>query len=124
MHDTAVRLAKRLPGLFQQIAAGKESIDVVCFGQARAVDSGNQFVTGLTDTDPALKPLIGATRSGAERRSIWSGRQPGRSAGAAYRRSQEVLTRWMRQGRHTSGHMRAICVHELVTSSAGMTCFP
>ncbi|WP_030610966.1 histidine-type phosphatase [Streptomyces fulvoviolaceus] len=63
MHDTAVRLAKRLPGLFQQIAKDKESIDVVSSGQGRAVDSGNQFVTGLTDTDPALKPLIGATRT-------------------------------------------------------------
>ncbi len=41
LHDTAVRMAKRLPTLFASIAKKKEPIDVVSSGQGRAIDSAN-----------------------------------------------------------------------------------
>ncbi|MDH6215561.1 hypothetical protein M2283_002865 [Streptomyces pseudovenezuelae] len=63
IQDTAVRMADRLPSLFKSIAAKGERIDVVSSGQGRAVDSGNLFAAALGDTDPELKPLIGATRT-------------------------------------------------------------
>lgn len=63
IHDTAVRAAERLPSLFSKIAADGEKIDVVSSGQGRAVDSANIYASGLTDTDPALRPLVGATRT-------------------------------------------------------------
>ncbi|MGW0579880.1 histidine-type phosphatase [Streptomyces sp. NPDC002920] len=63
IQDTAVRMAERLPSLFTGIAAKGEKIDVVSSGQGRAVDSANLYAAGLADTDPALKPLIGATRT-------------------------------------------------------------
>ncbi|MCZ0989340.1 histidine-type phosphatase [Streptomyces diastatochromogenes] len=63
LKDTAVRLQQRLPSLFGTIAANGEKIDVVSSGQGRAVDSGNVFAGALADTDPALKPLIGPTRT-------------------------------------------------------------
>ncbi|WP_329115006.1 histidine-type phosphatase [Streptomyces sp. NBC_01465] len=62
LHDTAVRMEKRLPDLFAGIAKDGRPIDVVSSGQTRAVDSGTAFTTGLTDAAPALKPLIGAAR--------------------------------------------------------------
>ncbi|MDF2268686.1 histidine-type phosphatase [Streptomyces coacervatus] len=63
IQDTAVRMAKRLPSLFAGIARDGEKIDVVSSGQGRAVDSGNLYAAALADTDPDLKPLIGATRT-------------------------------------------------------------
>ncbi|MER7373867.1 histidine-type phosphatase [Streptomyces lanatus] len=63
VHDTAVQMAKRLPGLFRKIAGDKEKIDVVSSGQGRAVDSANLYAAGLAGADPALKPLIGPTRT-------------------------------------------------------------
>lgn len=63
IQDTAVRMADRLPSLFRSIAAKGEKIDVVSSGQGRAVDSGTLFAAALGDTDPDLKPLIGATRT-------------------------------------------------------------
>ncbi|MDX3747976.1 histidine-type phosphatase [Streptomyces sp. AK08-02] len=60
---TAVRMEKRLPGLFAGIARNGEKIDVVSSGQGRAVDSGQLFADTLAATDPALKPLIGAGRT-------------------------------------------------------------
>ncbi|MEY9992483.1 hypothetical protein ABIE67_004515 [Streptomyces sp. V4I8] len=63
IHDTAVRMEKRLPGLFRRIAGDKEKIDVVSSGQGRAVDSANLYAAGLAEADPALKPLIGPTRT-------------------------------------------------------------
>ncbi|MCX4880665.1 histidine-type phosphatase [Streptomyces sp. NBC_00847] len=63
IQDTAVRLADRLPTLFASIARNGEKIDVVSSGQGRAVDSGNLFAAALGDSDPDLKPLIGATRT-------------------------------------------------------------
>ncbi|GAA4086399.1 histidine-type phosphatase [Streptomyces shaanxiensis] len=63
IHDTAVRMQQRLPGLFQRIAGDKEKIDVVSSGQGRAVDSANLYAAALAGTDPALKPLIGPTRT-------------------------------------------------------------
>ncbi|MFE0512367.1 histidine-type phosphatase [Streptomyces sp. NPDC058964] len=63
IQDTAVRMERRLPGLFATIAERGEKIDVVSSGQGRAVDSGNLFAGALADTDPALKPLIGPART-------------------------------------------------------------
>ncbi|MFI9175522.1 histidine-type phosphatase [Streptomyces lincolnensis] len=63
IQDTAVRMERRLPGLFRRIAADKEKIDVVSSGQGRAVDSANLYAGALAATDPALKPLIGPTRT-------------------------------------------------------------
>ncbi|MET8976044.1 histidine-type phosphatase [Streptomyces sp. NPDC004539] len=63
MRDTADRMAARLPGLFGEIAASGEKIDVVSSGQGRAVDSANEYAGELAAKDPALKPLIGATRT-------------------------------------------------------------
>ncbi|MFJ8104728.1 histidine-type phosphatase [Streptomyces sp. NPDC096132] len=63
IHDTAVRTAHRLPSLFAGIARDGEKIDVVSSGQGRAVDSANVYAAALADTDPDLKPLIGATRT-------------------------------------------------------------
>lgn len=63
IQDTAVRMERRLPGLFRKIAADKEKIDVVSSGQGRAVDSANLYAGALAATDPALKPLIGPTRT-------------------------------------------------------------
>ncbi|GAA3903415.1 lipoprotein [Streptomyces lacrimifluminis] len=60
---TAVRMEKRLPGLFAGIARNGERIDVVSSGQGRAVDSGQLFADTLAATDPALGPLIGAART-------------------------------------------------------------
>ncbi|MGY1500090.1 histidine-type phosphatase [Streptomyces sp. QTS52] len=60
---TAVRMEKRLPGLFAGIARNGEKIDVVSSGQGRAVDSGQLFADTLAATDPALGPLIGAGRT-------------------------------------------------------------
>ncbi|AYN41464.1 histidine-type phosphatase [Streptomyces dangxiongensis] len=61
--ETAARMQKRLPSLFAKIARDGEKIDVVSSGQGRAVDSGNVFAGALADADPALKPLIGPTRT-------------------------------------------------------------
>ncbi|WP_449352465.1 histidine-type phosphatase [Streptomyces shaanxiensis] len=61
--DTATRLARRLPGLFATIAKKGERIDVVSSGQGRAVDSANIYAGTLAEKDPALKPLIGPTRT-------------------------------------------------------------
>ncbi|WP_093778458.1 histidine-type phosphatase [Streptomyces sp. yr375] len=63
LQDTAVRMADRLPSLFAGIARKGEKIDVVSSGQGRAVDSANLYAGALAATDPALKPLIGATRT-------------------------------------------------------------
>ncbi|MFJ5309975.1 histidine-type phosphatase [Streptomyces sp. NPDC088350] len=63
MHDTAVRMAKRLPSLFAAIAKDKEPIDVVSSGQGRAVDSADLYGAALAETDPGLASLIGATRT-------------------------------------------------------------
>lgn len=63
IHDTAVRMAERLPSLFSKIAADGEKIDVVSSGQGRAVDSANIYAGALADTDPSLTSLIGATRT-------------------------------------------------------------
>lgn len=63
IHDTAVRMEKRLPGLFRRIAGDREKIDVVSSGQGRAVDSANLYAAGLAEADPDLKPLIGPTRT-------------------------------------------------------------
>ncbi|MER5193194.1 histidine-type phosphatase [Streptomyces sp. NPDC002755] len=63
IQDTAARTAARLPSLFAGIARDGEKIDVVSSGQARATDSANLYAGALADADPALKPLIGATRT-------------------------------------------------------------
>ncbi|MGI3230088.1 histidine-type phosphatase [Streptomyces sp. GTA36] len=63
IQDTAVRMEKRLPGLFARIAKDGEPIDVVSSGQGRAVDSAGEFATALGKADPALKPLIGPARA-------------------------------------------------------------
>ncbi|MEV5876151.1 histidine-type phosphatase [Streptomyces sp. NPDC052101] len=63
MRDTATRMEQRLPTLFARIADQGEKIDVVSSGQGRAVDSAGEFTGALAAADPALKPLIGATRT-------------------------------------------------------------
>ncbi|MEU2716885.1 histidine-type phosphatase [Streptomyces sp. NPDC007205] len=63
MRDTATRMERRLPTLFAEIAGQGEKIDVVSSGQGRAVDSAEEFTGALVAADPALKPLIGATRT-------------------------------------------------------------
>ncbi|GHD98674.1 histidine-type phosphatase [Streptomyces alanosinicus] len=63
MRDTATRMSQRLPTLFAKIADEAEKIDVVSSGQGRAVDSAGEFTGALAAADPALKPLIGATRT-------------------------------------------------------------
>ncbi|MET7455356.1 histidine-type phosphatase [Streptomyces sp. NPDC005574] len=63
MRETARRTAARLPSLFTRIAADGERIDVVSSGQGRAVDSADLYAGALADADPALKPLIGPTRT-------------------------------------------------------------
>ncbi|MFF7351394.1 histidine-type phosphatase [Streptomyces filipinensis] len=63
MRDTATRMEQRLPTLFEDIAGQGEKIDVVSSGQGRAVDSASEYTGALAAADPALKPLIGATRT-------------------------------------------------------------
>ncbi|MGW5426373.1 histidine-type phosphatase [Streptomyces sp. NPDC004059] len=63
MRDTATRMEQRLPALFKDIAEQGEKIDVVSSGQGRAVDSASEYTGALAAADPALKPLIGATRT-------------------------------------------------------------
>ncbi|MFG2605669.1 histidine-type phosphatase [Streptomyces sp. NPDC048514] len=63
MRDTAVRTRHRLPSLFAKIAGTGEKIDVVSSGQRRAVDSADEYAGALAAADPALKPLIGPTRT-------------------------------------------------------------
>ena len=58
--QTARRLEKRLPTLFQTIAAKHEPIEVVTSGVTRAVASANAFTGGLAAGDPAIAPLIQA----------------------------------------------------------------
>ncbi|MFJ5532913.1 histidine-type phosphatase [Streptomyces sp. NPDC093261] len=62
LQGTAVRMAHRLPGLFETIARDGEPIDVVSSGQGRVVDSGTVFTDALTQTDPELKPQVGPAR--------------------------------------------------------------
>lgn len=66
IQDTAARLEKRLPGLFEQIAENSEPINVVNSGKDRAVDSGNLFAEALAENDPALAPLITPARTDAD----------------------------------------------------------
>ncbi|MEV7884090.1 histidine-type phosphatase [Streptomyces sp. NPDC002817] len=80
IHDTAVRMAERLPSLFSRIAADGEKIDVVSSGQGRAVDSANIYAGALGDTDPSLTSLIGATRT--DKDQLYFHKADG---GAAYR---------------------------------------
>ncbi|MGW3143708.1 histidine-type phosphatase [Streptomyces sp. NPDC001177] len=63
MQSTARRMQQRLPALFARMVRDGEKIDVVSSGQGRAVDSANQYTGALAETDPALKPLIGPTRT-------------------------------------------------------------
>jgi len=63
LRSAADRTAARVPSLFADIAAKGEKIDVVSSGQGRAIDSANEYAGELAAKDPALKPLIGATRT-------------------------------------------------------------
>ncbi|MFC6599977.1 histidine-type phosphatase [Kitasatospora paranensis] len=56
--QAALRLERRLPGLFDAIAAGQQPIAVETSGVARAVASANAFTAGLTAGDPALAAVI------------------------------------------------------------------
>ncbi|MDP5312269.1 histidine-type phosphatase [Streptomyces poriferorum] len=66
IQDTAARLEKRLPGLFERIVENSEQINVVNSGKDRAVDSGNLFAEALAENDPALAPLITPARTDAD----------------------------------------------------------
>ncbi|MFF8727468.1 histidine-type phosphatase [Streptomyces sp. NPDC015171] len=61
--DAAVRMERRLPSLFAEIADTGEKIDVVSSGQGRAVDSGTEFTHALAAAAPGLEPLIGPART-------------------------------------------------------------
>ncbi|HEY8979123.1 MAG TPA: histidine-type phosphatase [Streptomyces sp.] len=63
LRETADRMAARVPSLFADIAAKGKKIDVVSSGQGRAIDSADEYAGELAAKDPALKPLIGATRT-------------------------------------------------------------
>ncbi|GAB1641362.1 histidine-type phosphatase [Krasilnikovia sp. MM14-A1259] len=58
--QTAQRLERRLPSLFDTIVAQQEPIEVLTSGVTRATDSANAFTGGLTAGDPALASLIQA----------------------------------------------------------------
>ncbi|MER6122120.1 histidine-type phosphatase, partial [Streptomyces sp. NPDC001795] len=58
--QTALRMERRLPSLFADIAAKDEPIEVETSGVARAVASAKAFTGGLTEGDPALAPRIQA----------------------------------------------------------------
>ncbi|WP_432840799.1 histidine-type phosphatase [Dactylosporangium sp. CA-092794] len=58
--ETALRMERRLPGLFAGIAQRREPIEVQTSGVARAVASANAFTGGLAEGDPALSGLIQA----------------------------------------------------------------
>ncbi|THA68752.1 histidine-type phosphatase [Streptomyces sp. A0642] len=66
IQDTAARLEKRLPGLFERIAEKSEPINVTNSGKDRAVDSGTLFAAALAESDPALAPLITPARTDAD----------------------------------------------------------
>ncbi|RDG38671.1 histidine-type phosphatase [Streptomyces corynorhini] len=66
LRDTAVRLRKRLPALFDAMPAKGERIDVVSSGKGRAVDSGTEFAGALVAADPKLAPLVGPARTDAD----------------------------------------------------------
>ncbi|MFG3204891.1 histidine-type phosphatase [Streptomyces sp. NPDC048192] len=80
MRDTATRTEQRLPTLFRDIADRGEKIDVVSSGQGRAVDSAGEYTAALAAAAPALKPLIGPTRT--DRDLLYFHKAAG---GAAYR---------------------------------------
>ncbi|MGW7818209.1 histidine-type phosphatase [Streptomyces puniciscabiei] len=80
MRDTATRMEQRLPTLFAKIADEGEKIDVVSSGQGRAVDSAAEYTGALASADPALRPLIGPTRT--DRDLLYFHKAAG---GAAYR---------------------------------------
>jgi hypothetical protein len=61
--DTAVRMERRLPGLFKDVAKGSGRIDVVAASQQRTVDSATAFVDGLISTNPKLAPAISPVRT-------------------------------------------------------------
>jgi hypothetical protein len=58
--QTALRMEKRLPTLFQAIATKQEPIEVVTSGVTRAIDSSNAFTGALKAGDPAIASLIQA----------------------------------------------------------------
>ncbi|MEU7058597.1 histidine-type phosphatase [Streptomyces sp. NPDC046197] len=96
LRATAVRLEQRLPGLFRTVAANGEGIDVVSSGQERAVDSGTVFTTALTDSYPALKPLVGPAR--VDKDLLYFHKSAG---GAAYRK-------WLATDRRLADTVKAV----------------
>lgn len=60
--EMAKRVRQRLPGLFEQIKAQSQRIEILSSGKTRATDSGLNFAEGLAAVDPALKPLIDPPR--------------------------------------------------------------
>lgn len=56
--DTALRMERRLPSLFSDIAADHEPIEVETSGVARAVASADAFTDGLTADDLSLAGQI------------------------------------------------------------------
>ncbi|MER6258354.1 histidine-type phosphatase [Streptomyces sp900105245] len=126
MRDTAARTAHRLPSLFAAIADKGERIDVVSSGQGRAVDSAKEFTDSLAAIDPALKPLIGPTRT--DKDLLYFHKAAG---GAAYRdyiendqRLKDTLsgiTEQPRTGRAARGVLRRIFTESFVERIADRT---
>jgi len=80
--QTALRLERRLPSLFQTIAASHEPIEVLTSGVTRAVDSANAFAGGLAAGDPAIGPLIQAPVTNKD--LLYFHKQPQNAAYQAY----------------------------------------
>lgn len=64
--EMAKRVRQRLPGLFEQIKARSERVEILSSGKTRATDSGLNFAEGLSAADPGLKPLIDPPRVDAD----------------------------------------------------------
>jgi len=80
--QTAQRLERRLPSLFDTITAKQEPIEVLTSGVTRATDSANAFTGGLTAGDPALAPLIQAPVTNKD--LLYFHKQPQNAAYQAY----------------------------------------
>ncbi|MFJ1756382.1 histidine-type phosphatase [Kitasatospora sp. NPDC088134] len=80
--QTALRMERRLPGLFDTIAAQGEPIVVETSGVARATASANAFTAGLAAGEPAVAGLIGAPKT--DKNLLYFHKQPQNADYQAY----------------------------------------